>query len=129
MRLVALIAFLFALVPPAEAAPDWRQSREYEILLSSYDIQPETMHFRAGEPLRLRLINNSNETHVFAARQFFGSSDVRPRERKLLSGGAVKVAPGETLEIVLVPRSGRYRAGSTSLFSRLMGMRARILVD
>ncbi len=129
MPRLCLLSFLLLFPAPAAAAPDWRQAREYDVLLSSFDIQPPRMTFKAGEPLRLRLINNSVEPHSFSAGAFFRGSEVRTRERALVAGGSVTVGPGETREILLVPKAGRYTARCPNLFHRIMGMRARIIVE
>jgi FtsP/CotA-like multicopper oxidase with cupredoxin domain len=99
------------------------------VLLSSFDIQPPTMKFRAGEPLRLRLINNSVQTHSFSARGFFSAGEVRTRERKAVGNGTVSVGPGETREILIVPAAGRFSARCSNLFHRVMGMTAKIVVE
>lgn len=114
---------------PAAAAPEWRQARDYEIILSSYDIKPETIRLRAGQPLRLRLINNSGQQHSFQAKDFFAASQLRSRDAKSIVGGGVTVAAGETRELVLVPAPGRYRARSGNLLHRLLGMSGAIIVE
>ena len=96
MRSLLLSLSLLSLAAPVQAAPDWRRAREYDVLLSSFDIQPQSIALKAGEPVRLRLINNSTISHSFSARDFFSSGEVRPRDKKLLSGGTVKVERGET---------------------------------
>jgi uncharacterized cupredoxin-like copper-binding protein len=129
MRALFVLTLLLLTASPAAAAPDWRQAREYDVLLSSFDIEPRTMSFRAGEPLRLRLINNSVEPHSFSAEGFFAAGEVRERERSLVRGGSVTVAPGETREVLIVPKAGRYSARCGNLFHRIMGMSARIVVE
>ena len=129
MRPLFFIAPLTLTASPALAAPDWRQAREYEVLLSSFDIQPSTMTFKAGEPLRLRLVNNSIEAHSFSASDFFAAGEVRSRERDAVRGGMVRVGPGETREILIVPARGRYSARCANLFHRIMGMNAKIIVE
>ena len=129
MRAVFPLLCLISLASPAAAAPDWRQAREYDVLLSSFDIQPGTIQLRAGEPLRLRLINNSVEPHSFSAGSFFRASEVRSRESALVAGGSVTVGPGETREILLVPKAGRYSARCPNFFHRIMGMKTRIVVE
>jgi uncharacterized cupredoxin-like copper-binding protein len=129
MRSLLLSLSLLALAAPAQAAPDWRGSREYEVLLSSFDIQPDSIALKAGEPVRLRLINNSSISHSFSAGDFFSSGEVRPRDKKLISSGKVEVGPGETREVLLVPKAGRYSARCGNLFHRVMGMSARIVVE
>jgi FtsP/CotA-like multicopper oxidase with cupredoxin domain len=128
MRPIFLLPLL-CLASPAAAAPDWRQAREYDVLLSSFDIKPPTINLKAGQPLRLRLINNSVEEHSFSASQFFAAGEVRPRERNLVGKGTVRVGPGETREILIVPAAGRYSARCSNLFHRLMGMTAKIVVE
>ena len=129
MRRICLILCAFLVVSPVAAAPDWRQGREYDVLLSSFDIQPQTISLKAGQPLRLRLINNSSEAHSFSAKAFFGAGEIRSRDRKAVSGGSVEVGPGETREILIVPAAGRYSARCGNLFHRVMGMSARIVVE
>ena len=129
MKPVSILLSLALLSAPAAAAPEWRQSREYEILLSSFDIAPHTMQFRAGEPLRLRLVNNSTVPHSFSARGFFAAAQIRPRERDVLTRGSIQVPPGATRTILLVPAAGRYSARCSSLFHRILGMTARITVE
>ena len=128
MRRLFFLVLLFA-GAPAAAAPDWRQAREYDVLLSSFDIQPTSMSLRAGEPVRLRLINNSGQVHRFSAEGFFASGQVRGREQALIRGGTVTVPAGETRELLIVPRAGRYSVRCANLFHRLMGMTARIIVE
>jgi hypothetical protein len=114
---------------PATAAPEWRQARDYEVRLSSFDIEPVTMRFRAGEPIRLRLVNVSQQTHSFEAGAFFGRAQLRGRERRYIQDGKVIVPPNDVREIMLVPAAGSYRARAGSLFSRLMGMSSAIIVE
>jgi len=128
MRALVLLAPALFLAAPAEAAPDWREAREYDVLLTSFDIQPERIELKAGEPVRLRLINQGGTAHSFSAGGFFQRSEVHRRARPLVAGGKVVVAPGDTTEILLVPKAGTYRARAGNLFHRLMGMSSRIVV-
>ncbi len=129
MRSLLLSFSLLSLAAPAQAAPDWRAAREYEVLLSSFDIQPQSISLKAGEPVRLRLINNSTISHSFSAKDFFSSGEVRPRDKKLVSSGKVDIGPGNTREVLIVPKAGRYSARCANLFHRVMGMSARIIVE
>lgn len=124
-----LFSLLIAVASPAAAeAPDWRDSREYDVLLSSFEIQPRVIELKADEPVRLRFINNSTSRHSFSAREFFRSGEVRPRDRNLVSSGTIVVQPGDEREVIIVPRAGRYKARSASLYHRVLGMTARIIV-
>jgi uncharacterized cupredoxin-like copper-binding protein len=127
-RLTAiLLAFLLA--GPSLAAPEWRQARDYEVRLTSFDIEPRTMRFKAGEPLRLHLVNVSEQPHSFDADGFFAAAQIRPREARILRGGKVMVPPGQVRTVLLVPKAGRYSARSGSLFNRILGMSSQIIVE
>lgn len=125
-----LLAFLaFAALAGAAAAQDWRQAPEYDVLLTSYDIVPDTIRLKAGEPVRLRFVNNSNQRHGFSARGFFRSSKLRRRDSRLVADGAITVGPLSTETIVLVPKAGRYRMASRNMVHRVLGMNGRIVVE
>jgi uncharacterized cupredoxin-like copper-binding protein len=128
MRALALFVPALFLAAPAAAAPDWRQAREYDVLLTSFDIEPARIELKAGEPVRLRLINKGGTPHSFSAERFFATSEVRRREKPLVASGKVVVAPGDMREILLVPQAGTYDARAGNLFHRLMGMSSRIIV-
>ena len=102
---------------------------EYDVQLSTYDIQPREIRLRAGEPVRLRFVNNSNQRLTFSAGGFFRSARMRRRDSSLVKGGAVSVPPLSTRTIMLVPRPGRYRTQGANLFHRLLGMGGRIIVE
>ena len=102
---------------------------EYDVQLSTYAIQPGEIRLRAGEPVRLRFVNNSNQQLTFSAGAFFRSAQMRRRDARLVRGGAVRVPPLSTRTVVLVPRPGRYRAQGANLLHRLLGMSGRIIVE
>ncbi len=129
MHRFCLLLSLSLFAAPATAAPEWRQSREVEVLLSNLDIQPETIRLAAGEPVRLRFINNSTIAHSFSAGDFFRKADYRPRDADAVRGGSIQVGPGDAREVLMVPAPGRYSAHCSNLFHRIMGMRARIIVE
>ena len=124
-----LACLLLALAAPALAAPEWRQARDLEVRLSNYDMQPATITLRAGEPVRLRLVNVSPTAHSFNADAFFARAQLRGRERRLVSGGKVIVPANDVREVMLVPAPGRYRARSGNLLTRLLGMSSEIVVQ
>ena len=125
-RLLLPLALLLA--TPA-AAQDWRMAPEYDVLLSAYDIQPGELRLKAGEPVRLRFVNNSNQGLSFSAGGFFRDSKLRRRDSALIRGGSLEVPALSTRTIVLVPKAGRYKASGANLFHRLLGMSGRIIVE
>ena len=126
-RLLALLAAA-ALAGPV-LAQEWRNAPEYDVLLTSYDIVPGTIRLKAGEPVRLRFVNNSNQRHDFSARAFFRSAQLRRRDARLVADGRLELPPLATETIVLVPKAGRYRVTSSNLLHRMLGMTGRIVVE
>jgi uncharacterized cupredoxin-like copper-binding protein len=134
---LALAALLLLAAPALAAAQggtpgetvDWRQAREVELGISSFDIAPRTIQLKAGEPVLLRLVNRSGQAHRFLAPELFASARVHSRHRADVAGGSILVAPGETREVALVPAPGRYRAASANLLYRLLGMQGTIVVE
>jgi hypothetical protein len=125
-RLLLPLALLIA--APA-AAQEWRMAPEYDVLLTTYDIQPGDIRLKAGEPVRLRFVNNTNQGLRFSAEGFFRSAQLRRRDSALVKGGAIEVPPLSTRTVVLVPKAGRYKANGANLLHRLLGMSGRIIVE
>lgn len=129
-RIVPMTVLTLAALPAtASAAADWRQAREVELVVSSFDIAPGTVRAKAGEPVRLRLVNRSGQTHRITAPALFASARMRSRDRKMVQGDRITVAPGETLELVLVSPPGRYRLRSPNIAYRLLGMSAELVFE
>jgi plastocyanin len=120
---------LFALPVPALAAAEWRQAREVEVRMSNFDFAPASIELRAGEPVRLRLVNTSPMTHSFHAEAFFGRAQLRSRDAEMVADGKIVVPPNDVREVVLVPAAGDYRARAGNLLTRLLGMSSRIVVQ
>ncbi len=129
MRRILLCLSLSAVAAAAAPAQEWRSAPEYDVLLTSYDIEPGTIRLKAGQPVRLRFVNNSNQGHSFAARAFFREAQLRRRDSVRVADGSLDVPPLSTETIVLVPKAGRYSVGGGSFLSRLLGMKARIVVE
>jgi plastocyanin len=128
MRRVLIFVSLLAAAAGAPAQ-EWRSAPEYDVLLTSYDIEPGTIRLKAGQPVRLRFVNNSNQGHSFAAREFFRDARLRRRDARRVADGRLEVPPLSTETIALIPRAGRYKVGGGSLLRRLLGMKARIVVE
>jgi plastocyanin len=128
MRSFLLFMMLLFLSSPGQAQ-DWRMAPEYDVLLTSFDIEPQEIRLKAGQPVRLRFVNNSNESHRFSAGGFFKSAQLRTRDASLVDGGSLAVPPLSTRTVALVPKAGRYKASSGNFLHRLMGMNGRIIVE
>jgi plastocyanin len=126
-----ILAFLALTLSAAAAAPaqEWRMAPEYDVLLTSYDIEPKTIHLRAGAPVRLRFVNTSNQGHRLSAPGFFRTAQLRRRDAPRVADGALSVGPLATETVVLVPKAGRYKMASGNVLHRLLGMSGRIVVE
>ena len=124
----ALLAVSLLIAAPA-AAQDWRSAPEYDVQLSTYDIAPDEIRLKAGKPVRLRFVNNSNQGLRFSAKSFFRSAKARQRDGDRLKGGTVEVGPLSTETVVVVPKAGRYKVAGGNLLHRLLGMSGRIVVE
>ncbi|HEY1606629.1 MAG TPA: cupredoxin domain-containing protein [Allosphingosinicella sp.] len=121
------IAFL-ALAAPA-VAQDWPMTPEYDVLLTSFEIEPPVIRLKADAAVRLRFVNNSAQAHRFVAPGFFRSIDLRDHDRALVHGGALRLAPFSDATIAFVPKAGRYPVAGDNLFRRELGMKAVIVVQ
>jgi hypothetical protein len=126
-RLIPLLTLLLIAAPAP--AQEWHTAPEYDVLLTSYDIQPRVIRLKANEPVRLRFVNNSNQALGFAARDFFRGAELRGRDRDVVRGGTIHVGPLSERTIALVPHAGRYGVASPNFIHRLLGMSGRIVVE
>jgi plastocyanin len=126
-HLIALISLTLVAAPAA--AQEWRMAPEYDVLLTSHDIKPRIIRLKAGEPVRLRFVNNSNQALTFAADDFFRSVQFRRQDRDKVKGGTLTLGPLSDRTIALVPRAGRYGARSRNFIHRLLGMSGTIVVE
>ena len=125
-RLFPLLLFAAASAAPAQ---EWRSGSEYEVLLSTWDIAPERIELRAGQPVRLRFVNNSERSLTFSARGFFRAAELRRRDGADAADGTIEVPALSERTVALVPRAGRYKATGGHLIHRLLGMRGTIVVE
>ena len=124
---VALPVALFLAAFPA-SAQEWRSGPEYDVLLTTYDIVPKEIRLKAGVPVRLRFVNNSNQKLSFSAGGFFRASQLSRRDKDA-ADGTVEVAPLSTETVMLVPKAGRYRMRGRTFVHRMLGMDGRIVVE
>lgn len=131
MRHLLLALALLGLAAPAAAQdpPQWRAAPEYDVLLRPWAYEPNVIRLTAGEPVRLRFVNQGQATHSFSAPAFFRAARVRGSDSDLVARGGFRLAPGERRTIALVPAPGRYAAHSRNLVHRVLGMNATIIVE
>jgi plastocyanin len=128
MRRLFLL-FCLALIGGPAPAQEWRLAPEYDVLLSSYDIAPRVIRLKAGEPVRLRFVNNTTRGHSFSAKDLFRSAQIRRRDADMVKDGRITVPALSAETIAFVPKAGRYKAGAPSFIHRLLGMKATVIVE
>lgn len=129
MRLWLLLFALIVAAPAAAQEPEWRAAPEYDVLMHPWAYEPDPIRLRAGQPVKLRFVNQGQATFSFSAGDFFRAARVRSGDSERVADGHLRVAPGERVTIALVPAPGRYRARSGNFVHRLLGMSALILVE
>jgi uncharacterized cupredoxin-like copper-binding protein len=98
------------------------------VVLTDFAFTPDHIALRAGVPVRLRLVNNSNGGHDFSAPAFFAASNIAPGSTAP-AGGAIEVGSHQTVEIAVTPRvPGTYPVECTHFLHSLFGMTATIEV-
>lgn len=129
LMLACLAAMLLAAPAAAQRQPEWRAAEDAPVLLRPFRYEPREIRLAAGRPVRLQFVNNGRASLSFRAPRFFAAALVKRSDRRHVRNGGFRLAPGERLEISLVPARGHYRARSGYLLHRLRGMTARIVVE
>ena len=123
---LALVAVL--MIAPA-AARDIGKAAEQPVSLVDYKFEPGTIHLTAGKPVILRLTNSAQQPHEFAAPGFFTGATIRPSDAKSINKeGEAEVAPGQHVDITLVPKAGTYHLQCNKPGHAALGMRGTIIV-
>jgi len=98
------------------------------VQLSSFSFAPERIRLKAGVPIRLRLVNESDGEHNFSAPTFFAASSIQPGS-SIPSNGTVEVASHQTVEIALVPGTpAAYPLECTHFLHSVFGMNGTVEV-
>ena len=130
MRLAFALAALLLASPAAAQEPEWRAAAEYDVLVSPFDYEPETIRLEAGRPVKLRFVNQGQATYSFSARDLFGAAQLRRGDADFVGAdGRFRLGPGERRTIALVVPPGRYPARSGNLLHRLLGMTGTIIAE
>ena len=121
---------LLAALPIAPAAADGPgRAAGQPVKLVDYKFEPGGIHLSAGKPVVLRLINSAQQPHEFAAPEFFASATIRPAYAKFINmEGEAEVAPGQHVDIALVPKAGTYHLKCNKPGHAALGMVGVIIV-
>lgn len=119
---LASAAFLSMLL----ASPAAAQPQAVTIGVYSFGFSPRPIRLRAGQPVTLTFVNQSNNGHDFTAREFFAASAI---SAGAAPGGKIPLAGHETKSITLTPRAGTYPAHCSHFLHSSMGMTDQIVVQ
>jgi plastocyanin len=98
------------------------------VRLSNFAFDPDHLRLKAGVPIRLRLVNESNGGHDFSAPAFFAASGFLPGS-PVAPNGEVAVGSHQTVEVALVPRAaGTYHLECTHFLHSFFGMHGTVEV-
>ena len=123
------LALLGALLIAPAAARNLGKASDQPVSLVDYKFQPGAIHLAAGKPVVLRLSNNAQQPHEFAAPEFFASATVSPPNAKFINReGEVEVAPGQHVDVGLVPKAGTYHLQCNKPGHAALGMKGTIIV-
>ncbi len=126
MTRFARIAVVLLLAAPAAAPPvDWSHASRVEVALASFKYSPRTIRLHAGRPVVLHLVNTSSGGHDFTARAFFAAATLRSP----VPGGKIELKGGQSRDVALVPKAGRYKVKCTHTLHQTLGMTGEIVVD
>ena len=95
------------------------------IEMRSFGYAPRTIQLVAGQPVTLRFVNRSGDSHDFTARRFFAGA-------RFVAGaapdGEIGLKGGQSRSITLIPAAGRYTVHCGHFLHKQFGMRGEIIV-
>jgi plastocyanin len=128
MRLMLLAAAAIVIAAPVSAAP---QSARTEVVLANFSFTPEELHLHAGQSTTIHFVNKGSGGHDFTAPEFFSTATMDAANRAKIGGdkGRVSLGKDESLDVVLVPKAGSYKAHCSHFMHSSLGMTGKIVVD
>jgi plastocyanin len=131
-RKIAIAAVLAAssLAAGHPAAAEGPGPQVVSVELSSFAFAPSVLTLQHGRSYRLHLVNTSGGGHDFTAPEFFAASDIAPADRAKETGGKVRLAGRQTVDVTLIPeKAGIYQLRCSHFLHAGMGMKGEIRVE
>ena len=126
--LLAAAALALGATAGSAQTPDFSHAAAVEIVLTSFSFTPDTLHLRAGVPVRLT-IRDTKGGHNFAAPKFFAAARIVAEDARKVRGGKIELSAGDAVTIRLVPAAGTYKLSCTHFLHTSFGMKGSIVVD
>lgn len=123
---------LAAVLPAASATAandGFERDQRANISLSSFSVSPRELHLRSGQPVLLRVANDSSVSHDLTAPEFFSAAAVRGDSASSIVRGRISLAAHQNVIVRLVPAAGRYSVKCSHPLHKMLGMSGTIIVD
>lgn len=115
--------------PAIASSTSFSGAQTVEVNLSSFDFTPSEIHFKAGVPYTLHIVNEASGGHDFTAPDFFGAARVAPDDVAQVKNGQIELKGGASATVHLVPAAGTYDLICTHTGHALLGMKGKIVVS
>jgi plastocyanin len=116
-------------VKTAAGGIDWAQAQSLTVKMMDFAYTPAHLDLKAGQPVKLTLVNDGSDLHDFSSPAFFAAASYR-QGSTVPAGGKIAVAKGQSAEIDLVPgATGQYPLECTEFLHTLFGMTGTIAVS
>lgn len=128
MRLLLLGAATVTMVlQPVHAADPVASA---SVVLANFSFTPKDLRLRAGQSVSIHFTNTGSGGHDFTAREFFANATMDAANRKIVGKkGRVSLRRGESVDIVLIPRAGKYAVHCAHFLHSSFGMTGTVTVD
>lgn len=126
--LLSLTSASARIAAPVVSNASLLEARPINISLTNFSFSPTALQLHAGQPILLRIANDSSISHDFTAPDFFLAADMPVADRQRIAAGKVSLKPRESVILRLIPKSGRYRIKCSHPFHKILGMSGRITV-
>ena len=133
LRIAGLLALsglsLTSFVVPDPISTQSPQERD-EIVLANFSFNPSDIKLVAGRPVTIHLVNQGSGGHNFIAKNFFAAASMDAATRqKIGKNGVVELAKGESIDVTLIPKAGRYKVKCGHFLHASFGMTGTITVS
>lgn len=130
MRQFAIVWFSLAMALGATGGASTEPAQQIDIALTDYAFAPNTLALKQGISYRLHFRNRAGKSHSFSAPEFFAASQVAAEDGSRVEQGAVELAGGQEVDILVTPgRAGTYPFTCTHFMHSMMGMHGSIVVQ
>jgi uncharacterized cupredoxin-like copper-binding protein len=117
------------------SAADWSKSQTIGVTLSSFAFTPSEFTFQHGQPYKLHLVNNEDETHTFSSHTLFQAIAVQKvvqngTEKPAVDKEGIVLGPNQQADLYFVPvNAGTYKIYCDEFMHAAMGMDGSVTIQ